>query len=169
VGRTHLQPAMPSSVGLWASAHAESLLDDLALLQTAYELANRCPLGSAASYGVPLPIDRALTSRLLGFAEPIHNVLYANNARGKLEAICLSALSQVMLTCSRLAQDLVLFTMPEFGYFRLPKVYCTGSSIMPQKSNPDILELVRAKAARATKASATSLAATSWPSRLPAM
>ena len=148
VGRTHMQPAMPSSVGLWASAWAESLLDDLALLRTAYELNDRCPLGSAASYGVPLPIDRRLTSDLLGFAAPVHNVLHANQARGKLESIILSALGQAMLTLSRLAQDLILFSMPEFGYFRLPAEFTTGSSIMPQKRNPDVPELLRAKAAK---------------------
>ncbi len=148
VGRTHMQPAMPGSVGLWASAHAESLLDDVALLASAYTLNNRCPLGSAASYGVPLPINRKLVSDLLGFEQPIHNVLYANNARGKLESIILSALGQVMLTLSRLAQDLVLFTMPEFGYFSLPDAFCTGSSIMPQKKNPDVLELIRAKTSK---------------------
>ena len=148
VGRTHMQPAMPSSVGLWASAWAESLLDDLALLKTAYELNNQCPLGSAASYGVPMPIDRQLTSDLLGFARPVHNVLHANQARGKLESIILSALGQAMLTLSRLAQDLILFSMPEFGYFRLPAEFTTGSSIMPQKRNPDVPELLRAKAAK---------------------
>ena len=148
VGRTHMQPAMPSSVGLWASAWAESLLDDLALLRTAYELNDRGPLGSAASYGVPLPIDRRLTSDLLGFAAPVHNVLHANQARGKLESIILSALGQAMLTLSRLAQDLILFSMPEFGYFRLPAEFTTGSSIMPQKRNPDVPELLRAKAAK---------------------
>jgi argininosuccinate lyase len=146
VGRTHQQPAMPSSVGLWASAHAESLLDDLALLITAYELNDCCPLGSAASYGVPLPIDRQLVSDRLGFSRPCHNVLYANNARGKLEAVILSALEQVMLTLSRLAQDLLMFTMPEFGYFVLPDGFSTGSSLMPQKRNADLLELVRARA-----------------------
>lgn len=148
VGRTHMQPAMPSSVGLWASAWAESLLDDLALLRTAYELNDRCPLGSAASYGVPLPIDRRLTSDLLGFAAPVHNVLHANQARGKLESVILAALGQAMLTLSRLAQDLILFSMPEFGYFRLPAEFTTGSSIMPQKRNPDVPELLRAKAAK---------------------
>ena len=148
VGRTHMQPAMPSSVGLWASAWAESLLDDLVLLRTAYELNDQCPLGSAASYGVPLPIDRQLTSDLLGFARPVHNVLHANQARGKLEAIILSALGQAMLTLSRFAQDLILFSMPEFGYFRLPAEFTTGSSIMPQKRNPDVPELLRAKAAK---------------------
>ncbi len=148
VGRTHMQPGMPSSVGLWATAHAESLLDDCVALINAYELNNQCPLGSAASYGVPLPIDRQLVSDLLGFSRPVHNVLYANNSRGKMEGIVLSAMSQVMLTLSRLAQDFMLFTMPEFGYFKLPAEFCTGSSIMPQKQNPDVCELVRAKATR---------------------
>jgi len=148
VGRTHMQPAMPSSVGLWASAHAESLLDDVALLMTAYELNDQCPLGSAASYGAPLPLDRQLVSNMLGFSRPVHNVLYANNARGKMESVILMAMGQVMLTLSRLAQDLMLFTMPEFGYFTLPAAFCTGSSIMPQKRNPDVLELVRGKASK---------------------
>ncbi len=148
VGRTHMQPAMPSSVGLWASAWAEGLLEDLVLLKAAYGLNDECPLGSAASYGVPVPIDRQLTSDLLGFSKPVHNVLHANQARGKMEAVILSALGQVMLTLSRLAQDLILFSMPEFGYFRLPAEFTTGSSIMPQKRNPDVLELLRAKAAK---------------------
>jgi len=147
VGRTHLQPAMPSSVGVWASAYAESLLDDVDLLRAAYELNNRSPLGSAAGYGVPLPIDRVLTARLLGFRGPVHNVLHAANLRGKCEAAVLAALGQAMITLSRLAEDLILFTMPEFGYFSLPPAFCTGSSIMPQKNNPDVLELVRARAA----------------------
>ena len=148
VGRTHLQPAMPSTVGLWASAHAESLLDDLSCLENAYQLNDRCPLGSAAGYGVPLAIDRELTSKLLGFSEPIHNVLYASNARGKCESVIVAALSQVMLSLSRLSEDMILYSMPEFGYFKLPAELCTGSSIMPQKKNPDVLELVRAKVAR---------------------
>lgn len=148
VGRTHMQPAMPSSVGLWAGAWAESLLDDAELLKSAWRLNNRCPLGSAASYGVPLPIDRALTAKLLDFDGPVHNVLHANQMRGKLESIQLQALGQVMLTLSRLAQDFILFSMPEFGYFTLATAYTTGSSIMPQKRNPDVLELMRAKAAK---------------------
>lgn len=148
VGRTHMQPAMPSSVGLWAAAYAEGLLDDAELLKNAYLLNDRCPLGSAAGYGVPLPIDRQRTADLLGFSRPIHNVLHAGNTRGKMESIILSAASQTMVTLSRLAQDLIIFSMPEFNYFILPEKMCTGSSIMPQKKNPDILELVRAKAAR---------------------
>lgn len=147
-GRTHMQPAMPSSIGLWASSFAEMLLDDLDLLETVYRLNDRSPLGSAASYGVPLPIDRALVADLLGLDGPCHNVLYANNARGKMESVALAALSQVMLTLSRAAQDLLIFTMPEFGYFELAEAFTTGSSIMPQKRNADVLELMRAKASR---------------------
>ncbi len=152
VGRTHMQPGMPSSVGLWASAWAEELADGMELLLAVYDLNNRSPLGAAASYGVPLPIDRAFVARLLGFRCAAHNVLYANQGRGRLESIVLDGMSQVMLTLSRFAQDLLLFSMPEFGYFTLPPAYCTGSSIMPQKRNPDVLELVRAKAARVRSA-----------------
>lgn len=148
VGRTHMQPAMPSSVGLWASAYTESLLDDLILLKSVYEINDKCPLGSAAGYGVPLEIDRDMTSSLLGFTAPHANVLYASSARGKCESAILSALSQVMLTLSRLSEDLILYSMPELGYFDLPPEYCSGSSIMPQKKNPDVLELVRAKTAK---------------------
>jgi len=147
VGRTHMQRAMPSSVGLWAGAFAESLLDDVDLVRGAYDLIDRSPLGSAASYGVPVPLDRAYTARLLGFASAQNNVLYANNSRGKFEAVCLSAAAQVMLDLSKLAQDLILWSMPEFGYFQLPRELCSGSSIMPQKKNPCGLELVRAKTA----------------------
>ena len=152
VGRTHMQPGMPSSVGLWATSFTEELTDGLALLRTAYAINNRSPLGSAASYGVPLPINRQLVADLLAFDGPCHNVLYANNSRGRVESIILGAMAQVMLTLSRLAQDLMLFTMPEFAYFVLPAAYCTGSSIMPQKKNPDVLELVRAKASRVAAA-----------------
>ena len=147
-GRTHTQRAMPSSVGLWAGAFAESLLDDLELLKTVYRLNNQCPLGSAASYGVPLPIDRQRTSDLLGFDRVQNNVLYANNSRGKIEAMVVFALSQVTEDLSKLSNDLILFSIPEFGYFALPEEYCPGSSIMPQKRNPAPLELVRAKSAR---------------------
>ena len=156
VGRTHLQPAMPSSVATWAGAYAEELLcSDVPFLATACDCADRCPLGSAASYGVPLPIDRELTARLLGFRGPVANVLAAGNSRGKVEAETCAALAQVMVTLSRLAQDLILFSMPEFGYFSLPKEFCTGSSIMPQKYNPDVCELVRSKAAQVCGLSAT--------------
>jgi argininosuccinate lyase len=145
-GRTHTQLAMPSSVGLWAGAYAESLLDDLELMKAAYELNDQCPLGSAASYGVPLPIDRQMVSDMLGFKKVQNNVLYANNSRGKFESVVLAALGQVMVDLSKMANDMIFFSIPETGYFTIPEKFCTGSSIMPNKKNPDVLELVRAKA-----------------------
>ena len=148
VGRTHLQPAMPSTVDMWATGHAEMILDQLEILEAAYRLADANPLGSAAGYGVPLPLDRRRTSDLLGFARPIHNCFGASMARGECEAALLSALAQLMAVLSRLAEDMILFSMPEFAYFKLPREYCTGSSIMPQKFNPDVLELMRSKAAQ---------------------
>ena len=148
VGRTHLQPAMPSTVEMWATGHAEMILDQLENLESAYRLADRNPLGSAAGYGVPLPLDRARTTELLGFSQTIHNCFGASMARGECEASLLSALAQLMAVLSRLAEDMILFSMPEFAYFKLPREYCTGSSIMPQKFNPDVLELVRSKAAQ---------------------
>lgn len=147
VGRTHMQPAMPSSVGLWATSFAEAVLEDWQSLAHVYTLNDQCPLGAAAGYGVPLPIDRQLSSDLLGFARPLHNVAHAINARGKLELQILQAMGQLMITLSRIAQDLMLYTLPEFGYFTIPKAFGTGSSIMPNKNNPDVLELLRSKAA----------------------
>ena len=144
-GYTHTRKAMPSSVGLWAGAFSESLLDDLLLLKTAYKLNNQCPLGSAASYGVPLAIDRQYVSTLLGFAKVQNNTLYAGNSRGKFESVILNGLLQVMFDLGKMASDLILFSEDTFGYFSLPEQFCTGSSIMPQKKNPDVLELVRAK------------------------
>jgi argininosuccinate lyase len=147
VGRTHMQPAMPSSVGLWAAAYGEELLDCMELIETSFQLNDQSPLGSAASYGVPLPLDRELVAELLGFGKVQNNVLYANNSRGKFESIILQAVHQVALSLTKLAQDVILFSLPEFGYFTLPDALCSGSSIMPQKKNPCGLELVRAKAA----------------------
>jgi argininosuccinate lyase len=147
VGRTHMQRAMPSSVGLWAGAFVESLLDDLELLAGAYRINDQCPLGSAASYGVPLPIDRQYVSDLLGFSRVQNNVLYANNSRGKTESIILAALAQVGVDLSRFAEDAILFSLPELGYFSLPDELCTGSSIMPNKKNPGGLEKLRSRAA----------------------
>lgn len=148
VGRTHLQPAMPSTVEMWATGHAEMIVDQLANFEAAYALADLNPLGSAAGYGVPLPLDRARTTQLLGFRRTLHNCFGASMARGECEASLLSALAQLMCVLSRLAEDLILFSMPEFAYFKLPRAYCTGSSIMPQKFNPDVLELVRGKTAQ---------------------
>jgi argininosuccinate lyase len=144
-GYTHMQRGMLSSVGLWAGAFAESLLDDEQLLSTAYTLNDQSPLGSAAGYGVPLPIDRQLVADLLGFAHVQNNVIYAQNSRGKIEAAILQALTQVMLDLSKLAQDTLLFTTVEYGFFQIPQEICAGSSIMPQKRNLDVMELVRAR------------------------
>lgn len=144
-GYTHMQRAMLSSVGLWAASFAEALLDDERLLATAYELNDRSPLGSAASYGVPLAIDRQYTADLLGFASVQNNVLATQNARGKIEAAIIQVLTQIMLDLSKFAQDILLFTTLEYGFFRLPQELCTGSSIMPQKRNAGIMELVRAR------------------------
>jgi argininosuccinate lyase len=145
VGYTHSRKAMPSSVGLWAGAFAESLVDNLRLLRTAYILNNRSALGSAASYGVNLDIDRELLGELLGFEKVQNNLLYVNNSRGKIESIIIFALTQVMLDLAKLSEDLILFTREEFGYFTLPREVLLGSSIMPQKRNPDVLEQIRAR------------------------
>lgn len=154
VGRTHMQPAMPSSVGLWAGAWAEELLADAVLLFNTYELVNRSPLGSAAGYGTSLPLDRERVAELLGLDGLFNNVLWASNSRGKVESIILDALDQGGLTLSKIAADLMLYSLPEFGYFTLPDDLCTGSSIMPQKKNPDGLELLRAKSAVLSAATA---------------
>ncbi len=145
-GYTHMQRAMLSSVGLWASAYAASLLDDLPSLAAAYEMNNRSPLGSAAAYGVPLPLDREAVARTLGFSGPHSNVLTSANARGKGEAAAVQALALLMLDLSKWAQDVLLFTTSEYGFFTVPKELGAGSSIMPQKHNLDALELVRARA-----------------------
>ncbi|MCC6630310.1 MAG: argininosuccinate lyase [Chloroflexi bacterium] len=145
-GYTHMQRAMLSSVGLWAGSFVEALLDDLALLRAVGGIIDQSPLGSAASYGVPLPIDRDLTARLLGFDRVHVNVLAAQHGRGKYEGMVAQALAQIMLDLSRFAQDTVLFTTSEFSFFRLDEALCTGSSIMPQKRNADILELARGQA-----------------------
>ena len=146
VGYTHSRRAMPSSVGLWAGAQAESLLDDCLSLETAYKLNDQCPLGAAASYGVSLPLDREYVARVLGFRKVQNNVLYVNNSRGKIEAVILFALSQIMADLSKMSEDLILFTRAEFQFFSLPEDICPGSSIMPQKRNPAVLEVMRARA-----------------------
>ena len=144
-GYTHMQRAMLSSVGVWAGAFVEALLDDLTLLDAAVALNDQCPLGSAASYGVPLPLERQYVSDLLGFARVQRNVLYAQNTRGKFEAAITQALAHVMLDLAKLAQDILLFTTSEFGFFALDDTLKAGSSIMPQKKNLDAMELLRGK------------------------
>lgn len=146
-GRTHMQLAMPASLGLWAGAIADSLSDDILFLEAALKIINQCPLGSASSFGVALPLDRQLVSDTLGFEKVQQNVLYCANSRGKWESMALSAYTQIMLTLSKAANDLIFFSLPELGYVSLPKELCSGSSLMPQKKNPDGLELIRAKSA----------------------
>lgn len=144
-GYTHMQRAMLSTVGVWAGAYLEALLDDLTLLDTAVELSNQNPLGSAASYGVPLPLDRQYVTDLLGLGKVQNNVLYGQHARGKFEAAIVQALAQVSLDLSKLAQDILLFTTSEYGFFTLDDSLFTGSSIMPQKKNLGAVEMLRAK------------------------
>jgi len=144
-GYTHFQVAMPSSFGLWFGAYAESLTDDVVLLQTAYKIANQNPLGSAAGYGSSFPINRTLTTRLLGFEDLAYNVIYAQMGRGKTEKITAFALSSVAATVSRLAMDICLYMSQNFAFVSLPDEFTTGSSIMPHKKNPDVFELIRAK------------------------
>ncbi len=144
-GMTHMQPAMLSSFGLWLGSFTESLLDDLFLIEAAYTLNNQSPLGSGASYGVTLPIDRAYTAELLGFAKIQNNALYSQNSRGKIEATVIHALAQVMATLNKFATDSLLFTTEPFSFITFDKNLSTGSSIMPQKQNWDALELMRAK------------------------
>ncbi len=144
-GYTHLQVAMPSSFGLWFGAHAESLADDMLFLQAAYRMTNRNPLGSAAGYGSSFPLDRTMTTRLLGFASMDYNVVYAQMGRGKTERNVAFAMASVAGTLSKLAFDACLFNSQNFGFVKLPKECTTGSSIMPHKKNPDVFELIRAK------------------------
>jgi argininosuccinate lyase len=144
-GYTHMQRAMLSSVGLWASSFAEALLDDEQLLAAAYQLNDQSPLGSAAGYGVPIKIDREYAAGLLGFSRVQGNVIYVQNSRGKIEAAIVQALAQIMLDLSKMAQDILLFTTIEYGFFHAPQELCTGSSIMPQKRNLGVMELVRAR------------------------
>jgi len=144
-GYTHMQRAMLSSVGLWAASFAEALLDDEQLLSAAYSLNDQSPLGSAAGYGVPIAIDRQYCADLLGFSRVQNNVIYVQNSRGKIEAAIVQALVQIMLDLSKLAQDILLFSTVEYGFFQVPQELCTGSSIMPQKRNLGVMELVRAR------------------------
>ena len=144
-GYTHLQVAMPSSFGLWFGAYAESLCDDLLFLQAAYKMTNRNPLGSAAGYGSSFPLNRQMTTDLLGFDTMDYNVVYAQMGRGKTERNVAFALSSIAGTLSKLAFDACLFNSQNFGFVRLPKECTTGSSIMPHKKNPDVFELIRSK------------------------
>ena len=143
-GYTHLQVAMPSSFGLWFGAYAESLTDDMIMMEAAYEVANQNPLGAAAGYGSSFPLNRTMTTRLLGFADLNYNVVYAQMGRGKTERIIAFALASLAETIGRLAVDGCLYTSQNIGFIHLPKTMTTGSSIMPHKKNPDVFELIRA-------------------------
>ena len=144
-GYTHLQVAMPSSFGLWFGAYAESLADDMLLLEAAYRMTNRNPLGSAAGYGSSSPLDRDMTTRLLGFDTMDYNVVYAQMGRGKTERNVAFALAGIAGTVAKLAMDACLFNSQNFGFVTLPPECTTGSSIMPHKKNPDVFELIRAR------------------------
>ncbi len=144
-GYTHLQIAMPSSFGLWFGAYAESLVDDLMVLQSAYKVVNRNPLGSAAGYGSSFPLNRTMTTDLLGFDSMAYNVVYAQMGRGKTERIVSSAIGSIAGTLSKLAFDACMFSSQNFGFIKLHEAFTTGSSIMPHKKNPDVFELTRAK------------------------
>ena len=144
-GSTHLQVAMPSSFGLWFGAYAESLTDDMMMLNAAYRITNRNPLGSAAGYGSSFPLNRTMTTQLLGFDSMNYNVVYAQMGRGKMERNVSAAMTSVAATLSKMAFDACLFNSQNFGFVKLPKECTTGSSIMPHKKNPDVFELIRAK------------------------
>ena len=144
-GYTHLQIAMPSSFGLWFGAYAESLTDDMLFLQAAYKMTNRNPLGSAAGYGSSFPLNRQMTTDLLGFDSMNYNVVYAQMGRGKTERNVAYALASVAGTVAKMAFDACMFNSQNFGFVKLPKECTTGSSIMPHKKNPDVFELIRAK------------------------
>lgn len=144
-GYTHLQIAMPSSFGLWFGAYAEGLTDDMLFLQAAYKMTNRNPLGSAAGYGSSFPLNRQMTTDLLGFDSMDYNVVYAQMGRGKMERNVAFSLASVAGTIAKMAFDACLFNSQNFGFVKLPKECTTGSSIMPHKKNPDVFELIRAK------------------------
>lgn len=144
-GYTHMQVAMPSSIGLWLGAYAESLSDDLIALKAAFDIVNKNPLGSAAGYGSSFPLDREQTTALLGFEEPNYNVVYAQMTRGKGEVALASAMASVAATLSKFSMDVCLYAGQNFGFISFPDELTTGSSIMPHKKNPDVFELVRGR------------------------
>lgn len=144
-GYTHTQIAMPSSFGLWFGAYAESLADDMQMLLAAWRVANRNPLGSAAGYGSSFPLNRTMTTELLGFESMDYNVVYAQMGRGKTERTIAFAIASIAGTISKLAFDACMFNSQNFGFIHLPAECTTGSSIMPHKKNPDVFELIRAK------------------------
>lgn len=144
-GYTHMQKAMPSSIEIWAGSFIESLQDDIVMLENAAKINNQSPLGSAAGYGVPIKLDKQYTAKLLGFVKIQNNPLYCQNSKGKIEAYILSSLIEILLTINKFASDVLLFTTSEFEFFKVSGKVTTGSSIMPQKKNLDLAELLRSK------------------------
>jgi len=144
-GFTHTRKAMPSSISMWSKSFIDSMDDNLKLIDTCFELLDQCPLGTGAGYGVPLKIDCKITAELLNFSKIQENPIYAQNSRGKFESSILHSLSQISYDLNKMSSDLIFFTYSGLGHFSLPDEFCTGSSIMPQKKNPDVLELVRSK------------------------
>ncbi len=144
-GYTHMQKAMPSSVGFWAASFVNGLIDDIEIFKAAYKLNNQSPLGSAAGFGVPLLIDRELTAKLLSFDKPQENSIYVQNSRGKIEATIVAALINILFEINKFSTDVLLYTSSEFNFFQVSAKLCSGSSIMPQKRNVDVAELLRSK------------------------
>ncbi|HDO19330.1 MAG TPA: argininosuccinate lyase [Thermoplasmatales archaeon] len=144
-GYTHMRKAMPLSISLWAKSYVESMKDNIKLLEFLSNFLNTSPLGTGAGFGIPIKLDRKLIAQHVGFRSIQKNPLYVQCSRGKFEALLLDGLTQVMMDLNRLSSDIILFSMSEFGFFKIPKELCTGSSLMPHKLNPDALEIVRSK------------------------
>ena len=144
-GYTHMRKAMPSSIDIWGESFIDSMYDNIDLLKCILNLTDQSPLGAGSGYGLPIKIDKKISADYLGFKKVQKNPLYTQNSRGKFESTILHGLSQVMFDLNKISSDIILFSMPEFGYFQIPSEFQTGSSIMPHKKNPDVLELVRAK------------------------
>lgn len=144
-GFTHTRKAMPSSVSMWVTAFIDSMTDNLNMLTSIKKLINQSPLGSGAGYGIPLKMDRDYTAEILGFDRVQKNPIYVQHSRGKFEAALLHLAGMILFDLNKIATDLIMFSLPDFGFYELPAEMCTGSSIMPQKKNPDVLELIRAK------------------------
>jgi len=143
-GYTHMRKAMPSSVGVWAGSFVDSMKDNIKILNFVLSLVDQCPLGTGAGYGSPIKADQNFLAKELGFSKTQKNPIYCQNSRGKFESNILHTLTQIMADLNKIASDLILFSMPEFSFFELPEELCTGSSLMPQKKNPDVLEVLRA-------------------------
>ena len=144
-GYTHMRKAMPATIGMWLGSFGDAAADDLRILETVFKVIDKSPLGTAAGFGTPVyRLDRRMTAKELGFSSVQKNPLYAQFSRGKFETVIMALFSGVMLTLNKLATDLLIFSMDEFAYIALPEEFCTGSSVMPHKKNPDVLELIRA-------------------------